>query len=174
MSEIPEDLFAQLYRRAPTDADRDRLISVKAALGLSTRDEMWPVIITLDHYAAANQAARSATIKEIKSVIDTLKNVSQAAGPIAEREARKVIDTMIDDAADKIAKVAVKKSETRADRITKRQLVTALICGGLAGSALAATGAGLMYLYLDASGICSERPVTQDGVTFCVQERQAG
>lgn len=38
--DIPETLFEQIYRRAPSQADKDRLLGVKASLGLSDRDEL--------------------------------------------------------------------------------------------------------------------------------------
>ena len=47
MTDNPEDLFYYLYKRAPSQADMDRLIAVKSLLGLSTRDELWP-LITMD------------------------------------------------------------------------------------------------------------------------------
>lgn len=172
MSDFPEDLFTQLYRRAPSDKDRERLIAVKASLGLSPRDEMWPIIMTLDHYAAANQAARHTTVKEIRSVLDEIKAIPDAAGPIAEREAQRTISAMVDAAADKIAKVAAKKTEGRADTISRRQLITASIAGAVIACAVAALGAAATYLVLDARGICSEPPgLSSSGDVVCFVER---
>jgi hypothetical protein len=39
MAEIPETLFRQVYGRVATEADLDRLVRVKAGLGLSEQDE---------------------------------------------------------------------------------------------------------------------------------------
>lgn len=50
LEEFPETLFCTIYNRAPTEADRQRLRGVKAGLGLSDRDELWAVIMVLDHY----------------------------------------------------------------------------------------------------------------------------
>ena len=61
MTGFPEDLFTQIYRRAPTEDDRARLMAVKAALGLSSRDELWPVLMVLDHYDRAIRSGRTAT-----------------------------------------------------------------------------------------------------------------
>ena len=63
MTAFPEDLFTQIYRRALTAEDRTRLLAIKAGLGLSPRDEMWPVILVLDHYDTSIRAGRSATVK---------------------------------------------------------------------------------------------------------------
>jgi hypothetical protein len=174
MTDFPEDLFSQLYRRAPSEKDRERLIAVKASLGLSPRDEMWPIIMTLDHYAAANQAARHATVKEVRAILDEIKAIPDAAGPIAEKEAQRIISGMIDVAADKIAKVAVKKTESRADTISKRQLITATIAGALTACAVAALGAAATYLILDARGICAEPPgLSSSGDVVCFVERSS-
>ena len=174
MTDFPEDLFQQLYRRTPGDADRERLMSVKGALGLSSRDEMWPVIMTLDHYAATNQSARNATIKEMRLVLDALKDIPESAGPIASAEAQKAIAKLIGQASDKIAQAAAEKSITTADRISKRQFILASIVGGILASVIAIGGALAMYVLLQAHGICSEYPVIQDGVEYCVLDRSPG
>ena len=171
MTDFPEDLFQQLYKRAPNDTDRDRLIAVKAGLGLSPRDEMWPVIMTLDHYAATNQSARNATIKEMRLVLDALKDIPERAGPIASAEAQKAIAKLIGQASDKIAQAAAEKSITTADRISKRQFTVAGIIGGILAAVITVAGALAMYLVLQAQGICSEAAVVQDGVEYCVIDR---
>lgn len=174
MTDFPDDLFQQLYRRAPNDADRDRLIAVKAGLGLSPRDEMWPVIMTLDHYAAANQSARNATVKEIHVILDVLKEIPEKAGPIASAEAQKAIAKLIAQTSDKIAQTSAEKSITTADRISKRQFIVASIVGGILAAVIAIAGALAIYLVLQAQGICSEAPVVQDGIEYCVLDRSPG
>ena len=174
MTELPDDLFQQLSRRAPTQADKDRLMGVKASLGLSARDELWPVIMTLDHYASANQSARSTMIKEMNLAIEAIKSIPESAGPIAAAEAQKAVALAVDAAADKIAKVAVQKSETRADQISKRKLIVAAIAGCAVAATIAATSAYAMYFVLDAKGICAETAVLQDAVKFCVVDRNPG
>ena len=175
MSEFPEDLFQQLYKRAPSDADRDRLIAVKSSLGLSSRDEMWPVIMTLDHYTATNQSARAASVKEVRSVLEALKSVPQQAGPIAAAEAKRAINGVVDAAAERISKIAVEKSKTRADRISKRQLIAASIAGALIACLIAAAASIATYLVIDARGMCAERPTElRDGSIVCYVEPASG
>ena len=174
MSDFPEDLFQQLYRRAPTDVDRDRLVAAKSSLGLSARDEMWPVIMTLDHYTATNQSARNATIKEMKVVLEALKAVPASAGPVAIAEAQKAVATAVEEAAEKIAKVAVQKSETRADRISKRKLIVAMVVGATIAAAIAAASAVATYFVLDAKGICAEPVVLQGTTEVCIVDRSSG
>ena len=175
MTDFPEDLFSQLYKRTPGDADRERLMSVKGALGLSSRDEMWPVIMTLDHYAATNQSARNATIKEMRLVVDVLKDIPERAGPIASAEAQKAITKLIAQASDKIAQASAEKSITTADRISKRQFIVASVAGGLIATTVAVAGAIAMYLVLDARGICAEEPAAaRDGSLVCYVDRSSG
>jgi hypothetical protein len=171
MTDFPEDLFSQLYKRTPGEADRERLTSVKAALGLSSRDEMWPVIMVLDHYNRTISAGRSATVKEVKELLQSLKAVSESAGPIAEAEAQKAIQRLIGDASNKIAKASAEKSITTADRISKQQIIVATITGGLITIAVAVTAAAAMYLFLSKQGICSETPFMQNATQYCVVDR---
>lgn len=175
MTDFPEDLFQQLYKRTPNDADRDRLIAVKSAMGLSPRDEMWAIIMTLDHYAATSQSARAASLKEVRAVLEALRKVPEEAGPIATAQAQKAVGEMIDKAADRISKVAVEKSKTRADRISKKQLITASIAGALIACCVAAAAAAATYFVIDARGICAEEPgKTKDGSLVCYVRRASG
>ena len=175
MTAFPEDLFTQIYRRALTAEDRTRLLAIKAGLGLSPRDEMWPVILVLDHYDTSIRAGRSATVKEINSLVDNLKSISEKAGPIADAEARKAIANLIEEASDKIAKASATKSMTTADRISKQKLIVSAITGATIATLLASAGAATMYLLLDARGICAEAPVeTRSGALACIVERASG
>lgn len=175
MTDFPEDLFSQVYKRAPNDQDRERLLSVKAALGLSSRDEMWPVILVFDHYDRAIRAARSATVKEVKDLLEELQGIPDRAGPIASAEAQKAIHKLIGEASEKIAKASAEKSVTTADRISKRQFIVAAISGGLITVAVAVAAAAAAYFVLDARGICSEAPgKTRDGSVACIVERGSG
>lgn len=171
MPEFPEELFSQLYRRAPTDVDRDRLLSVKASLGLSARDELWPLILALDHYTSTSQAARSATVKEAKYVIEALKEIPQKAGPIAAAEAQKAISKAVDQAADKIAKVSVTRTQAHAERLSKSQYITMLIAGAALAITLTFLGSFGTYQFLKMTGICAEDPEIQNGIEFCVVDR---
>jgi len=168
MSGFPEDLFTQIYRRAPTDDDRARLLGVKAALGLSPRDELWPVILVLDHYDRAIRAGRAATLRDVQRVLDDLKAVPNRAGPIASAEAQKAIARIIEEASDRIARAAAQKSITTTDRISRRQFIVAALVGAVGAACLAVAAAGIMYLVLEARGVCAEPPVrARDGSIVC-------
>lgn len=163
MTGIPEDLFTQIYRRAPTEQDRARLMAIKAALGLSPRDELWPVILVLDHHVRAIQEGRAATLRDVERVLDELKAIPDRAGPIAAAEAEKAIARLIEQASDKIARNAAQKSITTADRISRRQFIVAAIVGALLAVNLAGAAAWGMYLLLEARGLCAEPPFLTDG-----------
>lgn len=160
MTALPEDLFTQIYRRAPTEQDRSRLMGVKAALGLSPRDELWPMIMVLDHYSRTISAGRTATLNDVQRVLDELRAVPDRAGPIASAAANKAIARIIEEASDKIAHASVQKSITTADRISRRQLIVAAIAGALLTAGLAAAAAWGMYLVLEARGLWPHRKVS--------------
>lgn len=168
VSAFPEDLFAQIYRRAPTADDRARLMAVKAGLGLSPRDELWPVILVLDHYDRAIRSGRAATLRDVDRVLDALKSVPDRVGPIAAAEAQKTIARLIERASDQIARDAAQKSITTADRISRRQFIVAAVVGALIAVCLAGAAALGMYLFLEARGLCAEPPfLTNDGRVGC-------
>lgn len=172
MTAFPEDLFTQLYRRAPTDDDRARLLAIKGGLGLSPRDELWPVILVLDYYDRAIRAGRAATLRDVERVLDDLKAVPDRAGPIANAEAQKAVARLIEQASDKIARNAAQKSITTADRISRRQFIAAAVVGALIAVCLAGAAAWGMYLFLEARGLCAEPPfLTDDGRVGCFTQR---
>ena len=168
MTGFPEDLFTQIYRRAPTEDDRARLMAVKAALGLSSRDELWPVLMVLDHYDRAIRSGRIATLREVDRVLDALKSVPDRAGPIAAAEAQKAIAQLIERASDQIARDAARKTMTTADRISRSQFIIAAVVGALLAVCLAGAAAWGMYLFLEARGLCAEPPGrARDGSIVC-------
>lgn len=163
MTGFPEDLFTQIYRRALTEDDRDRLLRVKAGLDLSPRDELWPVIMVLDYYDRAIRSGRIDTLRYVERVLDELQAIPDRAGPIASAEAQKAIARIIEQTSDKIARNAAQKSITTADRISRRQLIVAAVVGALVAACLAGTTAWGMYLFLEARGLCAEPPFLTDG-----------
>ena len=168
MTGIPEDLFTQIYRRAPTEQDRARLLAVKAGLGLSPRDELWPVIMVLDYYDRAIRSGRIDTLRDVERVLDELKAIPKRAGPIAGAEAQKAIARIIKDASEEIARTAAQRSITTSDRISRRQFIVAAIVGALLAVCLAGAAAWGMYLFLEARGLCAEPPGrARDGSIVC-------
>jgi hypothetical protein len=163
MTELPEDLFTQIYRRAPTAQDRARLLGVKAGLGLSPRDELWPVIMVLDYYDRAIRSGRIDTLRDVERVLDALKAIPERVGPIASAEAQKAIARIIKDASEEIARTAAQQSITTADRISRRQLIVAAVIGALIAVCLAGAAAWGTYLFLEARGLCAEPPFLTDG-----------
>lgn len=175
MAEIPETLFEQLYRRAPSDSDRQRLIAVKSALGIGDRDELWPIIMTLDHYSRSTNAARNEIITAVQGLPDIIKGASLEAEALAGKAASRAVALAVDGAADRIAKVAVAKSETRADRISKKQFIVTMVAGGIVAALIAIAGAAASYFVLDARGICAEPPqVSKSGELACFVEPISG
>lgn len=77
MSDIPESLFRQLHGRAPTESDRRRLVAVRGALGLSEHDELWPVLMALDHYSQVSRHAESVVVKALEDFEDRLRRAGE-------------------------------------------------------------------------------------------------
>lgn len=173
MTDFPEDLFAQVYKRAPNDQDREHLLSVKAALGLSSRDEMWNLILVLERYIATITSGRLATIREINKLLEEMRDIPDKLGPVADAAAQQAIQRIIDKASDKIATESARKSVTTADRISRTQFTVAAIAGCISTCVVAAATATALYFILDSRGICAENQIRMDdGVRICVISRE--
>ena len=175
-TDIPENLFEQIYRRTPNDADRARLLGIKAGLGLSDRDELWPLILTLDHYSATTAAARDRILQMLKAMPD---HVSQAVKDVEKHSAAKVENAVaqaVATGADQISRLVVKRSIATADSLTKKQKTFAQIMGGLLAIGFIGIGAVLAWVYIEARvGMCSEPPqVNKDGSLACYVKTVSG
>jgi len=163
MADTLPTLFQQLYGRAMTRADRDRLIRVKARLRLSERDELWPVIMTLDHYSATTTAARVEILDALealpKPLNASLAPFERAAGQMADASIARAVEQGI----DKLSRIVVTRTQTTADNVSGRQKISAAIIGGLLAlvfMGLGMGGGGMgAYFYLHSQvGICAEYP----------------
>lgn len=154
--QIPETLFEQIYRRAPNQTDKDRLLGVKAGLGLSARDELWPILLTLDYYTATNQRARGEILKGLADLPDQVRSVVATTETAAARKADAAVAEAVAQGAEKLTQIVVQRSERTADRISKRQFLTAAIVGGVI--VLFCLGAGATGAYVTIKtqfGICA-------------------
>lgn len=173
MTDNPEDLFYYLYKRAPSQADMDRLIAVKSLLGLSTRDELWPLILTLDHYSQTHIRARAQLVKEVNAEITRFEKIMAQSGRRAEIAAQKAVENMIDKSAAQIAEAAIAKATIPSALLAKQKLLSGIFIGTLLGLLFTAIGAGLMSLWFLSQGICDGPPnfQTSDGKIGCVVQR---
>lgn len=173
MTDVLSNLFQQIYGRAMTSADRDRLIRVKAGLGLSEHDELWPVIMVLDHYSATTAAARVEILKALATLPETLNAslalLEQAAGRKADAAIARAVETGI----DKLSRIVVTRSQTTADNVSGRQKITAAIIGGLLALVFMVVGGAGAYFYVDSQiGICVDPAgMTAEGRMACFVER---
>ena len=85
MSEL-DDSFAKLLGRQPSDAERQKLYTVRDALGLKNNDALWLVLMALQHYQDqyerfpnAIALAAKETLANFKATADTLIMASVAA-----------------------------------------------------------------------------------------------
>ncbi|NVO29365.1 hypothetical protein HJ526_18240 [Donghicola sp. C2-DW-16] len=169
MSDVPENLFEFLYRRMPTEEEKDRLLRIKEALGLSNRDEFWPLILVLEYYTRIFVAARFYLIKEVREEIQKLKQTLQKSGALAETQARAAVARAIDESAEQIAKRAGDAVEQRADLLSKRAWMRGAMLGGALGVGLMVIGAAATYGVVALHGICdgSKRHRDTQGATVC-------
>jgi len=128
--------------------------------------------MVLDYYDRTIRAGRTATLRDVERVLDELRSVPERAGPIASAEAQKAIARIIEEASDKIARAASRKSITTADRISRRQFIVAAVVGALSAACLAAAAAWGMYVVLEARGLCAGPPgKMQGGSMACIVQR---
>lgn len=173
MTDIPEDLFQQVYNRAPTDQDRNRLIATKAHLGLSSRDELWPFILTLDHYSQIHFRARAQLVKEVNAEIGRFEKIMAQSCHLADAKARQAVENMIDKSATRIAEAAIQKATIPSALLAKQKHTSGRLIGGVLALICIMIGATLMYLWMFTQGICedSKRNLNDDLRITCVVQR---
>jgi predicted trehalose synthase len=173
MSDIPSDLFHHFYNRAPTDQERSRLMAVKAHIGLSSNDELWPFIIMQDHYTQSHILARAKLVKEVNAEVTRFEKIMAQSDRVAQIKAQKAVETMIDKSAAQIAEAAIEKATIPSALLAKQKLTSGIFIGALLTLIFTAIGAGLMYFWLFTQGVCesSERRLNGDARLTCVVQR---
>ncbi|ESW59709.1 MAG: hypothetical protein Q27BPR15_15945 [Rhodobacter sp. CACIA14H1] len=174
MADVPAILFEQVYGRAATTADRDRLVRVKAGLGLSDQDELWPVLMALDHYSATTTAARADILNALADMPGTFDASMRAMEASAGRRAEAALAQAVTDGAEKLSRLVVARTLRAAEEITARQKIVAGLVGALLGLGFIALGGSGTYFYLERRvGICAEPPgLARNGRSACyVAER---
>lgn len=143
---LPLTLFEQIYRRAPSDADRNRLLNVKSAMGLSNNDELWPLIMTLDHYTVANMSGRREILKAVDGLPEKVKSTISGVEASASAKIEQAIARAVERGAEKLTRIVVERSQSSVDRISKRQLAVAASIGAMVALLCLVAGAGSGYL----------------------------
>ena len=75
----PEQAFSILYNRAPTDADKLRLMRVKDALGLRDNDDLWAVFIALGHFQALYEDIPNQIVEKTNEICGTISTAAEKA-----------------------------------------------------------------------------------------------
>ena len=173
MPDFPEDLFEQIYRRAPTKADRAHLIMVKAALGLSDRDELWPLLLVLDKYSQTFEYAGDYVVKEVSSEFSKFEQTLRKASALADTQARRAVAEAISESAEKIAAISEAAIQSRADAISQRAMRRAALMGGALGVFLIGLTVAVTYSVMALQGICEKPPINSalSGAPFCEVKR---
>src|SRR5690242_2788536 len=83
----PEDSFARLLGRQPTDAERQDLFRVRDALGLRGNDALWLVLIALEHYQKLYQQIPQEISKASDTAVAKVLTASSAAASTATKVA---------------------------------------------------------------------------------------
>ncbi|MDO9527263.1 MAG: hypothetical protein Q7J57_17280 [Gemmobacter sp.] len=166
---LPETLFQQIYGRAPSDADRARLIRVKAGLGLSERDELWPIMLALDHYSRTTDIGR----REILTALESLPERTQAAVRGVENEARvksdRAVAQAVEKAAERISYQVVMHNQSTADTQSEKKKLVLGITTGVLALVFMGLGAVIAWFYVELHiGMCSgPKGRSSDGSTIC-------
>lgn len=169
VDDVPEALFEQLYRRAPSDAERARLFGVKTALGLSARDELWPLILVLDYYSATTAVARREILKAVGAIKKEARAAARDIGDAAEKKAEGAVALAVEKGSDKICQVGTERVRATADDVAATHKRRERIAGAGLALAFIGLGAALAWFYIEAQiGICREPPVRNpDGSVVC-------
>lgn len=155
---FPETLFEQLYRRAPTSADRRRLLDVKSALRLSEHDELWPLIMTLDHYSVIISTAENKIVNVFAEQLVCVEDAIKAYETAAIRNADRAVARAVQTGVEQLGTILAKRSETTPARIQKKQFAIAATIGGLAAVAFLGIGWTAAHYYFETSfNICTGR-----------------
>lgn len=155
--EFPVSLFEMLYRRTPGEQEKTRLLGVKAALGLSDRDEFWPVIMTLDHYSLINTAARRDIIRAMETLPDQVKAVISNSERAFALKADQATAHAVEKGAEQLAQI-IHRFQVTADRFGKRQFMIAASIGAIAALlCLGAGGAGGYFVTTSLMDMCTSK-----------------
>ena len=168
---LPDTLFAQIYNRAPNESDRTRLIGVKAGLGLSERDELWPIILTLDHYSRTTDTGRRQMLEAAKAIPEQTRVAVLGVETQARAKAEVAIAQAVEEAVQKIAKQLAESSQAAADKLSAKRKIFARLIGG--GLALGFIGIGIVmaWLYIELQvGMCNTPPKAIKGGLACFVE----
>lgn len=136
----PQQLFQAVYGRAPTAEDRARLMATKAALGLSDRDELWGIIIALDHYTSTTLAARNDVVQLLADLPKTLKEAVDSTSAASRTVATRDMKAIIDAASKRLAQQVYTRSATTADNLSTASKTKWFIGGAIAGCAIFIAG----------------------------------
>jgi hypothetical protein len=145
---FPESLFELIYNRAPSDADRKRLLGTKAVLRLSDDDEIWPVLLTLDHYTGKIASGRRDILQAVDGMHD---RVAAAVGRVeqsVEIRADRVVTQVVEEGIDRLLGI-VQQTQDVADRITRKQYITAASLTGIVALLCITVGFALGYIVLN-------------------------
>jgi hypothetical protein len=167
--QIPMSLFEQIFRRAPTESERQRLLRIKSALGLSERDELWPIIITMELYAGANLHARRDIVKAVNGLPGTIKKTVTSIEAHAQTKIDAATTQAIELGTEKLRQVIVQRSRASEDHITRQQMSIAATIGAVVALLCLCVGAGAGYLLAKSiNDICTtEAFAVNDGRQGC-------
>jgi hypothetical protein len=159
MPDVPKTLFQQIYGRAMTQADRDRLLRVKGGLGLSERDELWPILMALDEYSATTSAARAEIVQLLTSLPITMQATLSEVEKSAGRRAETAVARVVEQAVENLSRTVVNRTQATAEHISARQKIIAALAGAVLALIFALAGGAGTYLFLDQQiGLCTEGP----------------
>ncbi|WP_281969126.1 hypothetical protein [Roseovarius nanhaiticus] len=169
VDDFPEALFEQIYRRAPSDADRARVLGIKSGLGLSARDELWPIILVLDHYSATTAVARREILKAVGAIKKEATAAARDIGDAAGKKAEGAVALAVEKGSDKICQVVTERVRATADDVAATHKRRERIAGAGLALVFIGLGAALAWVYIEAQvGICREPPVRNpDGSVVC-------
>lgn len=168
---FPESTFQLIYRRAPLEHDRIRLLGVKSALGLSDNDEMWPLLLTLDQYSASFNQGRH----DILVAVDGMQaKITAAVGKVdqsLEAKANLVMAGVVDKGVERLLRTVQQTADT-ADRISKKQFMTAAGLGAVVALLCLVVGGAVGYII--SNQVTANRSDICTSASFITSDKRLG
>ncbi len=133
----PEEAFAKLLGRQPSEAERARLYRARDALGIRENDAFWSIIMLLEHYDALYAGYPARMSQAAEQAIAHARGAFEAAAIAETAAARRML-------AEEVRRVAANSGGGlgRLVGVAGAALAGVVVFGGVCLTAGAALGAG--------------------------------
>jgi hypothetical protein len=137
MADAPDTSFAQLFGRAATATEKERLHHLQKSLGFRDDDAIWSILMALQYYDSLYSQYPKAIGAEASRILGDVKAAAEAS-----------LKASIATARADLAKAVGSVARDVARDIARRESIRWGVAGMALGAMLLATGAGV-GIYVD-------------------------